>query len=148
MAQIEQRSLIFYIGDVGFLLQCLHIVEIVGEAGGTFDFRRSDVRNHIVAALDFRNTYIPVLDPASMLKISSSCSLREKEIIILRGSEGNWALVVDEVDVLTDHEALLPCAVPDLLKPSSEGCYSSIRLINNRPYVVFEPENFYGAILA
>jgi chemotaxis signal transduction protein len=145
MARIEQRSLIFHIGDVGFLLEYHHIVEVLGAVGDAFDFNRSDLRNHIVAAIDFRKTLIPVFDPAGLLNITSAGKIRGKSIIVLRSTEGNWALAVDGIDELTARERFLPCTVPDLLKPFVGGYYSQIRLIEEKPYVVFDPEKFYGA---
>ena len=148
MDQVGQRSLIFHIGDIGFLLDYQYIVEILGRVGDTFDFSRSDLQNNIVAAIEFRKTLIPVFDPGGFLLESRGFKTQEKTTIVLHGTEGNWALIVDKVDELTGHEALMPCAIPDLLKLSSKGYYSDIRLINDKPYVVFEPENFYGAVVA
>jgi len=146
MAQIEQRSLVFYIGGVGFLLEYRHIVEVMGSVGSTFDFSRSDLRNNIVAAIEFRNTLIPVFDPGGLLAISSAVKARDKMTIVLSSTEGNWALAVDKIDELTACEGVLPCAVPDLLKPFVGGYYSQIRLIEKKPYVVFAPECFYGVV--
>ncbi len=147
MAHVEQRSLIFRIGGIGFLLGLQNIIEVLGNVAGALDFSKSDLRNSIIAALDFRRTHIPVFDPVGALKISSDVKLKDKVALVLRGSEGNWALVVDEIEELTGHENQLSCTIPDLLRPSAEGCYRQIRLINDEPYVVFDPENFYGAVV-
>ncbi len=147
MARIEQRSLIFHIGEVGFLLGYHYIVEVLGSVGDAFDYNRSDLRNNIVAAIEFRNTLIPVFDPGGLLDITSAGKIREKTVIVLRSTEGNWALAVDKIDELTARERFLPCAIPALLKPFVGGFYSQIRLIEEKPYVVFDPENFYGAVV-
>ncbi len=146
MEQGRQRSLIFYIGDIGFLLNYSYIVEVLGVVSDSLDFSRSDLANNIVASLEFRHTLIPVFDPFAFIGEASRLKIRERTIIILHGTEGNWALVVDTVDTLTGQEAIMPCSIPDFLKLSSRGCFSELRLIANRPYVVFEPENFYGAV--
>ncbi len=144
MARVGQRFLVFGIGQVCFLLDFSWVVEVLGPVGELLDFNHSDLSNNIVAAIEFRKTLIPVLDPAVILGVGAFKKIREKSVLIVRGSEGNWALAVDSVDELTDHETLLPCTVPDLLKPFIRGFYSDLRLIDGRPYVLFDPENFYG----
>jgi len=145
MAHGGQRALTFRLGDAGFLLGIQNLVEVLGSVSGLLDFSKNDLQNSIVAALDFRRTLIPAVDPARGFGIDSRVKLQDKIALVLGGSEGNWAILVDQVEELTGDEKLLPCAFPDLLRPAVEGVYTQVRLINDEPYVVFEPENFYGA---
>ena len=145
MTAAGDRKLIFRLGGMGFLLNLSEVVEVVEQITNSLDPSRSDIGQGIVSALQFRQTWIPVIDPALKLDIFSPVKLKEKTAVILRGTEGNWALLVDQVDKLTAAENFQSCAIPFLLKVAAMGFYSQIQLLHNEPMIVFEPERYYGS---
>lgn len=142
---VGNRNLIFRLGGVGFLLELVDVVEVVNQITEALDPGRSDIGQGIVSALKFRQTWIPVVDPALKLDIFSVVKLKDKAAVILHGSEGNWALLVDQVEELSAVENFRPCEVPFLLKVAATGFYSQIKLLHNEPMIVFEPEYYYGS---
>ena len=145
---VNERKLIFRLGKVGFLLTLTDVVEVVDEIAKKIDPGRSDMSQGIVSALQFRQTWIPAIDPALILDIPSATKLSEKKAIIVRSSEGNWALLVDRIDKLSAVEKMTPCEIPALLKVTAMGFYSQIMLLNQEPMIVFEPEFYYGSAVA
>ncbi|MCF6265503.1 MAG: chemotaxis protein CheW [Desulfuromusa sp.] len=139
------KKLIFRLGGTGFLLELGDVVEVVERIAGMLDSSRSDIGRGIVSALQFRQTWIPVVDPALKLNIFSVVKLKDKKAVILRGSEGNWALLVDQVGELSAAENFHSCEIPFLLKVSAMGFYSQVKLLYNEPMIVFEPERYYGS---
>ncbi|MDA3902628.1 MAG: chemotaxis protein CheW [Desulfuromusa sp.] len=139
------RNLIFRLGGIGFLLELADVVEVVSQITEALDPGRSDIGQGIVSALQFRQTWVPVVDPALKLDVFSAVKLKDKAAIILHGSEGNWALLVDQVEELSAVENFKPCEVPFLLKVAAMGFYSQIKLLHNEPMIVFDPECYYGS---
>lgn len=145
MTVANDRKLIFRLGEIGFLLDLADVVEVVEQIADDLDPARSDIGRGIVSALRFRRTWIPVVDPALKLDILSPVKLRDKTVIVLHGSEGNWALLVDQINKLTAAESFQPCEIPFLLKIATMGFYSQIQLLHDEPMIVFESERFYGS---
>ena len=145
MAEAGQRVLVFRLGEITFMLELAQIVEIVEQTADILDPGRSDISRGIVLALKFRKTWIPVVDPALKLDIFSPVALKDKVAIILRSSEGNWALLVDSVSELLVADKFKLCEIPFLLQVSASGFYSQIKLLGSTPVVVFEPESYYGS---
>ncbi|MCK5825792.1 MAG: chemotaxis protein CheW [Desulfuromusa sp.] len=146
MSVASNRILIFRLGEIGFLLDLAEVVEVVDQGVDALDPGRSDIGRGIVSALLFRQTWIPVVDPALKLDIFSTMKLKEKTVVVLRGTEGNWALLVDRVSKLSAAEKFQPCEIPFLLKIVALGFYSQIQLLDNEPIIVFEPERYYGSV--
>lgn len=145
MSEVGGGNLIFRLGGIGFLLGVSDVVEVIEQIGGILDPGRSDIGMGIVSALQFRQTWIPVVDPMLKLDISSTVKMQDKVAVILSSSEGNWALLVDQVDLLSITDSLQPCQIPFLLKVASMSFYSQIKLLHNEPMIIFEPERFYGS---
>ena len=145
MTVVGDRKLIFRLGGMGFLLDLSEVVEVVTQITDSLDPGRSDIGQGIVSALQFRQTWIPVVDPALKLDVFSPVKLRDKTAVILRGTEGNWALLVDQVDKLMAADNFQSCEIPSLLKVAAMGFYSQIQLLHNEPMIVFEPERYYGS---
>ncbi|WP_321372283.1 chemotaxis protein CheW [uncultured Desulfuromusa sp.] len=141
----KNRKLVFRLGKIGFLLELTDVVEVVDQIAKNIDPGRSDINQGIISALQFRQAWIPAVDPALILDISSTIKLQNKVAVILRGFEGNWALLVDRADELYAAESFTPCEIPFLLKTSATGFYSQIKLLNQEPVIVFEPERYYGS---
>lgn len=139
-----EKQLIFRLGGVGFVLRLDHVVEIIESVAGRLDSARSDISRAIVCALHFRNTWIPVVDPALKLGLHPSQPLSQRTALVLEGSEGSWAILVDRTVSMVPSEKLQPCKIPLLLKVQAVGCYSQVKLLNNEPLVVFHAANFYG----
>ena len=145
MSTVGDRKLIFRLGGVGFLLEVTDVVEVVEQIEEILDPACSDIGRGIVSALQFRQTWIPVVDPTLKLDIPSAVKLKDKVAVILCSSEGNWALVVDQVNLLSATDRFLPCEIPLLLTVAAMSLYSQIKLFHNEPVIVFEPERFYGS---
>jgi len=145
MIAVGNKKLIFRLGETGFLLELGDVVEVVEQIVGILDSSRSDIGRGIVSALQFRQTWIPVVDPALTLDIVSEVKLKDKKAVVLRGSEGNWALLVDQVGELSATENFHSCEIPFLLKVSTMGFYSQVKLLYDEPMIVFEPERYYGS---
>lgn len=145
---VNDRNLIFRLGKVGFLVALADVVEVVDQIAKKNDPGRSDISQGIVSALQFRQTWIPAIDPALILDIPSATKLSEKKAIIVRSPEGNWALLVDRIDELSTTEKMTPCEIPSLLKVPAMGFYSQIKLLNQEPMIVFEPQRYYGSAVS
>lgn len=146
MSVVNNRKLIFRLGEIGFLLDLADVVEIVDQIADALDPSRSDIGRGIVSALLFRQTWIPVVDPTLKLDIFSTVKLKEKTVVVLQSTEGNWALLVDRVNKLSAAEDFQPGEIPLLLKVATLGFYSQIKLLDNEPMIVFEPERYYGSV--
>lgn len=146
MAQTTARKLIFRLGETGFLLDLQLLVEVCDQLEGRFDSGYAVTAQGIVGALSFRQTQVPLVDPKLYFNMSTELSLTEKRALVLKGEEGNWALLVDRVDEILPVEKLIPCAIPLLLKNSVAGCYSRLSLVSGEPMVHFDPEQFNGSV--
>jgi len=143
---VGNKKLIFRLGGIGFFVDLAFVVEVVEPIADLLDPGRSDLGQGIVAALQFRQTWIPVVDPALKLGLNPQGKVKERAAIVLRGQEGNWAIVVDQVAELSSDDELTFCDIPFLLKVTAMGYYSEIFLLKSEPFVVFEPERYYGAL--
>lgn len=141
------RMLIFRLGETGFLLDLVWVVEICETITEHFDSSRRDLEQGIVGALHFRQTHIPVVDPTLQLNIQSHHQLTEKTALVLKGGEGNWALLVDKVEEISSAAKLQPCEIPILLKNAVSDYYSRVKFLLNEPMICFEPEDYYGSPL-
>ena len=148
IAVVANRKLIFRLGGVGFLLELADVVEVVDQITEDLDPSRSVIGQGIVSALKFRQTWIPAIDPTLRLDIFSTVKLKDKVAVVLHSSEGNWALLVDQVEELSAAENFQPCEIPFLLKVAAMGFYSQIKLLQDEPMIVFEPERYYGSTTA
>lgn len=137
------KKLIFRLGGIGFFVDLFFVAEVVDPIAGLLDPRRSDIGQGIIAALQFRKTWIPLVDPALKLGLNPQEKVAERAAIVLRGPEGNWAIVVDQVAELSSDDELKLCDIPFLLKVTAMNFYTKIFLIKDEPFVVFEPERYY-----
>ncbi|SHI53395.1 CheW-like domain-containing protein [Malonomonas rubra DSM 5091] len=144
MPQSVARKLIFRVGETGFLLDLDRLVEICEQVAEKIDGNYVDAELGIIGALSFRQTQIPVIDPAITLGIETSCPLVDKRALVLKGSEGNWALLVDCVEEIVSIDKLDSCDIPPLLKPAIAAAYSQMSLFAGEPMVHFELDRFYA----
>ena len=147
MLEQKSKKLIFRLGKIGFLLDLAAIVEIVEDVENSLDSSCSDVGRGIVSAMCFRSALIPVVDPSFKLEVSTTVKLSEKIAIVLHGTEGNWAILVDQIGDVVEVSKFKTCEFPFLFRASAAGYYSQIMLYNDDPYVVYEPEHSYSADL-
>ncbi|MCK4622508.1 MAG: chemotaxis protein CheW [Desulfuromonadales bacterium] len=145
MVQAAAKKLIFRLGEIGFVLDLACIVEICEQIVDAVDLRKTDLDSGIVGSLLFRQTLIPVIDPTLRLELSSSIATRDRVALVLRSSEGNWALLVDQVAGVCSSERFQPCELPPLLKQTVNRCFSQVELLDNEPMIIFEPERYYGS---
>ena len=145
MAHAVARKLIFRLGETGFLLDLDRVVEICEQLTEHFNPSQADMGQGIVGALSFRQTQVPVVDPALHLKTHSELAITEKKALILKGAEGNWALLVDRVEEIIPTDKLQPCIIPPLLKIAVDGYYSQISLLADEPMIHFDPEPYDGS---
>ncbi len=144
MTKADGKMLIFVLAGIRFVLDLDHVVEVLEQLSERLDVQRSDLRQGIVAALEFRHTAIPVIDPTLLLGLVSDISLARRSALVLHGSEGNWAILVDRVEGLAASALFNRAHVPALLR-AAPGCGDiQVLLVENAPLMVFEPERFYG----
>jgi chemotaxis signal transduction protein len=139
------RNLMVRIGGVGCLINLTWIVEIREQIADLLDFSHNDPDLGIVGSLSFRQTRIPIIDPTLCLGLRSQTELKDKTALVLKSSEGNWALLVDRVAEICPADRFTVCAIPALLKATVTGFYSQIMLFQGEPMVVLEPDLFYGS---
>ncbi|MFO7765564.1 MAG: chemotaxis protein CheW [Pelovirga sp.] len=144
MAGTIGRVLVFSLAEIRFVLDLDHLVEVLDQLELRLDSSRSDLRQGIVAALDFRHTAIPAVDPTLKLGLVSATRYVDRVALVLRGSEGNWAVLVDQIEGLMPADALVRATLPVLLKATPEYSDAQVMLADGVPLVVFEPERFYG----
>jgi chemotaxis signal transduction protein len=148
MARAADRKLIFRLGEIGFLLELSWVVEICEHIDEHFNPDRSDLEQGIVGSYLFRQTLIPVVDPVLHLRIQTQQDIAKKSALILRGDEGNWALLVDRVEEISPAIKFHPCEIPSLLKKAVSGYYTQVYLLMDEPVICFEPEQYYGSMPA
>lgn len=144
MPSNNPKALIFHLAGNGFVIDLQHVVEVFENLADLLDVGRSDLKSGIVAALNFRHTWIPAVDPTLELALVSSVLPEQRAALILRGSEGNWAILVDRVGSLVTIERPTFAVLPMLLRVSAAKAYQQVLLADEVPFVVFEPERFYG----
>ncbi len=145
MAQTVARKLIFRLGEIGFILDLVWVVEICEQIAEDFDASRAALDQRIVGALCFRQTHIPVIDPSLKLDMQSQHAVSDKMALILKGDEGNWALLVDRIEEILPAGNFQQCQIPPLLKNAVAGHYSQVSLLLDEPFVHFEPQQYYGS---
>ena len=138
------RVLVFTLAEIRFVLDLDHVVEVLEQLESRLDPGRSDLRHGIVAALDFRHTTIPAVDPTLKLGLVSATRYVDRVALVLRGSEGNWAVLVDQVEGLRSADTLERVSLPALLKAAPGYSGAQVMLADGVPLMVFEPERFYG----
>ncbi len=144
MASTTGKVLVFSLAEIRFVLDLDHVVEVLEQLEPRLDPSRSDLRQGIVAALDFRHTAIPAVDPTLKLGLVSATRYAEKVALVLRGSEGNWAVLIDQIEGLVPAAAMVRATLPALFKVTPEYSETQVMLADGVPLVVFEPERFYG----
>ncbi len=145
MVHVGNRVLVFRLGGIGFILDLRSVVEVQGSESAQLDASRGDIDQGIVAAMVFRGAWLPVVDPAAKLGISAAVRMKDQVAVVLSGPEGSWAILVDAVDELSAEDSFVSCEIPFLLKASTSSGYSQLKLRNAEPFVVFDPELFYGS---
>lgn len=144
MTNADGKMLVFVLAGIRFVLDLDHVVEVLAQLSGRLDVQRSDLRQGIVAALGFRHTAIPVIDPTLSLGLVSDVDLTQRSALVLHGSEGNWAILVDRVEGLAPDTLFSRAEVPALLRTSPGYADIQVLLVEDAPLMVFEPERFYG----
>lgn len=144
MVRAPGKMLIFTLAGIRFVLDLDYVVEVLEQLSGRLDARRSDLRQSIVGALDFRHTAIPLVDPTLMLGLVSAIDISARNALVLRGSEGNWAILVDQVAGLAPVDSFSRAIVPALLQVVPGFACAEVMLAEDVPLMVFEPERFYG----
>jgi chemotaxis signal transduction protein len=147
MSVVEDRYLIFRLGENAFVLSLEAVVEVVDPVADKLVFARNDPASGIVAAFDFRCARIPVVDPAVCLNIASQGATDRKRLIVLQGTEGRWAILVDAITELVSAISLQPCAMTLLLQQVTGRLYNQLRLHKGEVLIVFDPENYYGSLM-
>ena len=145
MGTVVARKLIFRLGAVGFYLDLSSVVEIREQVAELLDLTQSDLAAGIVGALEFRNTWVPAIDPAIRFDLTSVLPLSARTAVILSSPEGNWALLVDRAEEISPANRFQPCEIPPLLRVAVSNYYSQVELFDNEPLVRFEAERFYGS---
>lgn len=145
MAKAVEKVLLFNLGPVGFYIGLDSVVEVITGIASRLDASRSDIGRSIISALSFRDTWIPCVDPTLKLDLAAVESMADRVAIVLKGGEGNWAILVDRVGEVVERRSLLLCEIPALLKLSALDRYAEVALLEDRPYVGFDLERFYGA---
>ncbi len=144
MTRTPGKKLIFTLAETRFVLDLDHVVEVLEQLSGRLDFHRSDPQHGIIAALEFRHTIIPLIDPAGMLGLVSTIDYHQRSALVLRGSEGNWAILVDRVEGLAAADRFRRAIIPALLQATPDFARVEVVLAEDAPLMVFEPERFYG----
>ena len=145
MGSVVARKLVFRLGEIGFSLDLSFVVEICEQVADLLDTQYADPSVGIVGALEFRNASLPAIDPALGFALTSSGPLSGKLALILTGPEGNWALLVDQIDGISPADKFQPLEMSPLLRSTTSNYYSQVQLLEDEPLVCFVPEIFYGA---
>lgn len=140
------KKLIFRLGEIRFFLDLGFVVEVVDSIEKRLDAGRSDIAKAIVSAFCFRQTWIPAVDPGLRFGLTSTVKIKDRIAVVLKGPEGNWAILVDQIEELSVADQLIYCEVPFLLKISALGRYSTLMLHNDQPCVGFDIEQFYDTV--
>ncbi len=146
MDGIADRQLVFRLDEIGFVLDLASVVEIREQLADDLDLSRSDLPLGIIGALHFRQTRIPVVDPTIRLDVISTVPFKEKVVLVLNSSEGNWGLLVDQIGGISSGEKFRDCEFPPLLKEALSKYYQKVLLLDQELFIVFEPQHYYGSL--
>ncbi len=145
MGRAVARHLVFRLNDIGFILDLTRVVEVREQIDDALDMSRSDLERGIVGALSFRQTRIPVVDPAIRLGLVMTTPFKNRIALVLNSPEGNWGLLVDQLGEICPATKFSCCEIPALLKRTLQNYYSEIVLSAGEPLIQFRPDDFYGA---
>lgn len=135
------RRLLFRIGAVGFCLDFRDLVEIREPVAGLIDVDQEDPAQAILGALPFRQTLIPAIDLSGRLNIDSG---ELETALVLRSSEGNWALLAEKIEGVCPTAEMLDLELPRLLRPEGWSCFRRIALHDGAPFLCLELPVCYG----
>jgi chemotaxis signal transduction protein len=142
--QTVDKYLIVRLCGVGALVRLAEVIEVCKQVTDRIDWQQTDLMAGIVGSLKFRNARIPVVDPTLRLGMESRFARDDQVVLVLSGTEGNCALLVDEVDGIAPASNFAECEIPLLLKFSLSGYYSKVILNRGEPMIVLEQDRFFG----
>lgn len=140
MDAISSR-LLFKIGTTGFCLSLSELVEICEKVTERIDYEQRDQQLSVVGALPFRKTMIPVVDLVGRLALDTALL---DTALVLNSSEGNWALLVGQVEGFYSESDLVDCALPRLLCADGWRCFNRIALLGEAPFIQLDLPSCYA----
>lgn len=135
------RRLLFRIGEVGFSINLEELVEVCEQVAGRIDPSRVDPERHVIGALPFRRTLIPVVDLAQRLAIDLN---KPAAALVLSSSEGNWALPVSQVLGFVSAAEVTDQNLPRLLQADGWRCFDQLCLYDGQPYLKLQVGGCYA----
>ncbi len=137
------RRLLFRIGTVGFCLDLNELIEIREKIADQIDARQFDQQLSIVGALSFRRTIIPVINLADKLGIPS---VDLDVVLVLNSQEGNWGLLVSQVEGFFPASEMIDHPIPRLLMAEGWRCFEHIALYAGKPYLRLDLSACYAGV--
>ena len=147
MMSLGSRRLLFRVGDLGFCLDLGELVEICEGIEILNEPRLRDSLQAVCGGMVFRRTMIPVVDLRSRLGLGAVSPARQpNNALVLRSSEGNWALLIDQVEGFQPSASMQDLDLPPLLLAPGWRCFEKIALYQARPFIKLDLQACYGGL--
>lgn len=147
MTSVGSRRLLFAISDLSFCLDLRELVEICEDIEVLTGPHPSDFGHAVPRAMVFRRTQIPLVDLRSRLGLVAAPSTRKAlNALVLSSSEGNWALLIDEVEGFQPTVSMQDLDLPPMLIAPGWRCFKQIALYQARPFIKLDLQACYGGI--
>lgn len=144
---VGSRRLLFVLGDLGFCLDLHELVEICEGVEILTEPRLQDSFRAVCGGMIFRRTTIPVVDLRSRLGFVVTPEARQPvNALVLSSSEGNWALLVDEVEGFQPIAGMQDLDLPPMLVAPGWRCFKQIVLHQSRPFIKLDLHACYGGL--
>ncbi|HKI50857.1 MAG TPA: chemotaxis protein CheW [Geothermobacteraceae bacterium] len=121
MATAEQMKLVFRLGQIRFSLPVDHLVEIRQGSAGGIDRTCQDLTGGQLGSIHHQDGQLGVYDLSYYLQLPPWSGSGEIDLLVLSGSDGPWAVPVDEVVGIFPNEAFSPLTTAPLLTHICKG---------------------------
>lgn len=144
---VGSRRLLFVLGGLGFCLDLHELVEICDGVEILTESRLRDSLRAVCGGMVFRRTTIPVVDLRSRLGLVVDPEARQPgKALVLHSREGNWALLVDEVEGFQPTNVMQDLDLPPMLVAPGWRCFRQIALHQSRPFIKLDLQACYGGL--
>jgi len=147
MMSLGSRRLLFRVGVLGFCLDLCELVDICEDFEILNTPRLHDAGQAVCGGMVFRRTTIPVVDLRSRLGLGASSPARQPHnALVLHSREGNWALLIDQVEGFQPSASMQDLPLPPLLVAPGWRCFEQIALYQARPFIKLDLHACYGGL--
>jgi chemotaxis signal transduction protein len=116
MATVERMKLVFRLGSVRFSLPVDHLVELRQGRNGWIEHNQDDAASVLLGTVNQRDGVLKVYDLGRILQLPHWSGAGDVNLLVLTGTQGPWAIPVDEVVGIFPFEVFSPLSVSPFLE--------------------------------